>query len=120
MPALTVFSQAQPTPTFDHPRPDRLLAGNPLRTTRQYFASDDGTRTAGIWHCEPGAWQIAFAAGKDEFFCIIEGRIRITDHNGIAAEFGPGEAGVIPSGFTGSFEVLAPVRKYYVVMEPVA
>ena len=66
------------------------------------------------------AWQIAFAAGKDEFFCIIEGRIRITDHNGIAAEFGPGEAGVIPSGFTGSFEVLAPVRKYYVVMEPVA
>ena len=37
-----------------------------------------------------------------------------------AAEFGPGEAGVIPSGFTGTFEVLAAVRKYYVVMEPAA
>ncbi len=120
MPALTVFSRCQPTPAHDHPRPDRLVAGKPLRPTWQYFASDDASRSAGIWQCQPGAWRIAFATGKDEFFCIIEGRIRITDSDGQAAEFGPGEAGVIPSGFTGTFEVLAAVRKYYVVMEPAA
>ncbi len=120
MPELTVFSRCSPAPVFDHPRPERLVAGNPRRTTREFFNSPDTGRSAGIWSCEPGAWRIAFAEGKDEFFCIIEGRLRITASDGQAAEFGPGEAGVIPSGFSGTFEVLSPVRKYYVVMEPSA
>lgn len=120
MPELTVFSRCSPPPVFDHPRPERLVAGNPRRTTREFFNSADATRSAGIWSCEPGAWRIAFADGKDEFFCVIEGRLRITASDGQTAEFGPGEAGVIPSGFSGTFEVLSPVRKYYVVMEPSA
>ena len=65
----------------------------------------------------PGAWQIAFADGKDEFFSVIEGRIRITSSSGEAHEFGPGEACIIPAGFTGTFAVLEAVRKYYVVLE---
>ena len=102
-------------PEFDHPRPDRLVAGNPLRTTWEAYESQG--MEAGIWSCEKGAWQIAFAEGKDEFFCIIEGRIKITDADGIAKEFGPGQGCVIPSGFTGTFEVLEPVQKYYVITE---
>lgn len=117
-PRLCVFSRQTPAPVYDHPRPERCVSGNPLRTTLEHFATPDGQRSAGIWACEPGAWNIAFAAGKDEFFCVIEGRLRITDAQGLAAEFGPGEAGVIPAGFTGCFEVLSAVRKYYVVMEP--
>lgn len=117
MPKLTVFSATPPEPGFDHPRPDRLLKGNPLRSTREFFSAPQGDLSCGIWACEPGAWQIAFAEGKDEFFCILEGRIRITDSEGIAIEFGPGEACVIPQGFCGSFEVLQAVRKYYVVLE---
>lgn len=120
MPSLTVFSRLDPAPSHDRPRPDRLISGNPLRSTREFFTSADGRRSAGVWHCEPGAWKIAFAEGKDEFFCVIEGRLRITDADGQAAEFGPGEACIIPGGFTGTFEVLTPVRKYYVVMEPLA
>lgn len=117
MPKLTDFSAAAPAPSYDRPRPDRLLRGNPLRTTHQYFAAPGGDRSAGIWACEPGAWKIAFAPGKDEFFCVIEGRLRITDADGESREFGPGQAGVIPAGFAGTFEVLDSVRKYYVVME---
>ena len=117
MPELTVFSHCRTEAVFDRPRPDRRVTGNPLRTTRECFATADGSRSAGIWHCEPGAWRIAFAEGKDEFFVLIEGRIRISDEQGLAHEFGPGDACVIPGGFTGTFEVLSPVRKYYVVMQ---
>ena len=120
MPKLTVFAASSPAPTYDRPRPERLVAGNPLRTTWEHFLSSNGDLSAGVWACEPGAWDIAFAAGKDEFFCVIEGRIRITDSTGEAAEFGPGHACVIPSGFAGRFEVLESVRKYYVLIERAA
>jgi len=117
MPKLTVFSSQIPTPSHDHPRPDRLVRGNPQRTTWEHFLSASGDLSAGIWACEPGAWNIAFAPGKDEFFCVIEGRLRISDSDGNAAEFGPGDACVIPSRFAGTFEVLESVRKHYVLID---
>lgn len=117
MPELTVFSRQAPAPVHDHPRPDRLVSGNPLRTTYEHFLSANGKLSAGIWTCEPGAWHIAFAADKHEFFCVIEGRLRISDHAGQSAEFGPGDAGIIPAGFTGTFEVLTMVRKHYFLVE---
>lgn len=116
MPALTTFAEVL-TPELDHPRPGRLVAGNPLRQTWNHFTDASGELTAGVWACEPGAWRIAFPAGKDEFFCVIAGRIRISDADGRAEEFGPGAACVIPAGFTGTFEVLEAVRKYYVVLD---
>lgn len=114
---LAIFAAQIPEPSHDHPRPDRLVRGNPLRTTWEHFLSANGDLSAGIWACEPGAWNIAFAPGKDEFFCVIEGRLRISDNAGNATEFGPGEACVIPSGFTGTFEVLESVRKHYVLID---
>lgn len=115
MPKLTIFAEQQLPPAYDHPRPDRLLRGNPLRTTWEHFAASG--INAGIWACEPGAWRIAFAPDKHEFFCIIAGRVRITDAEGCTGEFGPGEAGIIPAGFAGSFEVLESVRKHYLIVE---
>lgn len=112
---LTVFAGAATPPEFDRPRPDRLVSGNPLRTTCNHYGH--AGLSAGIWSCEVGAWRIAFAEGKDEFFHVLEGRIRITDEDGLAREFGPGDACVIPGGFNGLFEVLEPVRKHYVVMD---
>ena len=112
---LTSFASADTAPAYDHPRPDRLVAGNPLRTTWNHYERDGFS--AGVWACEVGAWRIAFADGKDEFFHVLEGRIRISDQAGNAREFGPGDACVIPAGFTGVFEVLAPVKKRYVIVE---
>lgn len=48
---------------------------------------------------------------------VLEGRIRIIDDAGVAHAFGPGDACVIPAGFTGLFEVLEPVRRHYVLIE---
>jgi uncharacterized protein len=116
VPALVTFAGDPPRPAFDRPRADRLVQGNPLRTTWSWHATPDGVLDCGIWQCEPGAWRIAFAPDKDEFFSVIEGRIRITGDDGRAGEFGPGDACVIPAGFHGTFEVLETVRKHYVVV----
>ena len=113
--SLTVFTGASIAPAYDRPRPDRLVAGNPQRTTWNHY--EHAGMSAGVWACEPGAWRIAFADNKDEFFHVLEGRIRIIDDAGVSREFGPGDACVIPAGFTGLFEVLEPVRKQYVVIE---
>jgi uncharacterized cupin superfamily protein len=63
-----------PAPEVDHPREDRRLEGNPLRTTWNHFTNASGEMNAGIWACEKGSWRIAFALNKDEYFCVLEGR----------------------------------------------
>ncbi|WP_019447927.1 cupin domain-containing protein [Cupriavidus sp. BIS7] len=113
---LTDF-RTEPAPSHDNPRPDRLVKGNPDRTTWTHYSANQGDFDCGIWACEPGAWRIAFPAGKEEFFHVVSGRLRITSHTGDAREFGPGDACVIPAGFEGVFEVIEPVRKYFVVID---
>jgi len=78
----------------------------------------------GVTHCAAhGTTTIKPAlalVGKDEFFHVLEGRIQITNAEGVAEQFGPGDAGVIPAEFTGVFEVLEPVRKHYVIIDRAA
>ena len=118
MKTLTSFALCDTAPEIDYPRPDRLVNGNPKRTTWNHY--ETAGVSSGLWECEPGAWRIAFAEGKDEFFHVISGRIRITDAQGIAREFSSGEACVIPGGFTGLFEVIEHVRKHYVIIDRAA
>lgn len=117
MPRLIDFSSAESTPSYDHPRPERLVNGNPLRTTWEHYANPSGEISCGVWACEVGAWRIVFDEHSDEYFHVLEGRIRISDEQGNANEFGPGDACVIPAGFTGTFEVLQPVKKHYVMIK---
>lgn len=115
MEKLTVFATCNTSSEIDYPRPDRQVSGNPTRTTWNHYESDGVA--SGLWDCESGSWRIAFSEGKAEFFHVISGRIRITDAAGTVSEFGPGEACVIPAGFTGIFEVLEHVRKHYVIID---
>ncbi|MBA5607773.1 cupin domain-containing protein [Duganella sp. FT3S] len=117
MPAITAFRQQSPTPEYDYPRAERRLHGKPQRTTWNHFTSASGDVSAGVWACEPGSWRIAFAQDKDEYFYVLEGRCRVIDEQGHAAEAGPGDALVIPAGFKGVFEVVEPIRKHYVIVE---
>lgn len=117
MPQLVAFSAAVSEPAFDHPRPDRLVHGNPLRTTWAHYENALDGISCGVWACEQGAWRIAFDEHSHEYFHVLEGRLRITDEAGLAQEFGPGEACLIPAGFNGTFEVLEPVRKHYMMVK---
>jgi uncharacterized cupin superfamily protein len=101
----------------DHPRPDRLEAGNPRRETWALYASADGVTTAGIWACEVGRWRIVFPPGKEEYFFVLTGHVRLHDAQGGWTDVRAGEGAVIPAGFQGAFEVIEPVRKHFVVVD---
>ncbi|NVM74442.1 hypothetical protein FHW83_000202 [Duganella sp. SG902] len=116
-PAITEFRLQSPTPEHDHPRAERRLVGNPLRTTWNHYTSASGAVMAGVWACERGSWRIAFGPHKDEYFYVLEGRCRVIDEDGHAAEAGPGDAMVIPANFKGVFEVVEPVKKHYVIVD---
>lgn len=117
MPRIVAFAQQSPPPEYDQPRPERLVGGNPLRTTWSHYQSPNGELSCGVWQCEPGSWNIQFASTKEEFFCVIEGRVRLHQLDGLVIDVGVGEAAVIPAGFSGRFEVVESVRKYYVISE---
>ena len=118
MAAPASFADPAPNPEVDYPKPERLIAGNPKRTTWNRY--EDRGVFMGEWACEVGHWKIAFGPHKHEFFHVLSGRCRIADADGHAREYGPGDAGVIPAGFAGSFEVLEAVRKRYVIVDRAA
>jgi len=72
---LTVFAKCNTPLEHDRPRPDRLEKGNPLRSTWNHY--EHHGVSAGVWACEPGAWRIAFAPGKDEFFMCWKGAFKL-------------------------------------------
>jgi uncharacterized cupin superfamily protein len=55
---------------------------------------------------------------QEEYCKIIDGTSVITDSSGNAVKLATGESFVIPSEFTGTWEVLTPTRKEFVIFEP--
>lgn len=119
--ARTIKLTAAPagTPETDHPRPERLVRGNPLRETWNLVAGDlaSGQVYCGVWRCEPGRWRIAMGETERELFTVLSGRCRVHDAEGGHEEVGPGEGLYIPPGFSGEFEVLEPLTKTYMITE---
>jgi uncharacterized cupin superfamily protein len=105
-------------PDVDHPKPERLIAGNPRRDTWNVVdaALPAGRLYCGVWHCEPGHWRIEMAAGEHELFTVLAGRCRVHAAAGGFEEAGPGQAIYIPGGFVGSFEVIEPLCKTYTIV----
>jgi uncharacterized cupin superfamily protein len=103
----------------DHPKPDRLLRGNPLRETwnRVDATVPAGQVFCGVWRCEPGRWRIAMGDTERELFTVLLGRCRVHDAQGGFEEAGPGEGLYIPPRFAGEFEVLEALTKTYMICE---
>jgi uncharacterized protein len=76
-------------------------------TTEQFFA--------GIWQSSVGAKTVNYT--EEEVCVILEGRVRLTDLNGNAKEFGAGSTFALPAGFKGTWETLEPVKKIYVIWQ---
>jgi uncharacterized cupin superfamily protein len=107
------------TPDIDHPKPERLVRGNPLRETwnRVDAALPAGQVFCGVWRCEPGRWHLSMGENERELFTVLLGRCRVHDAQGGFEEVGPGEGLYIPPGFAGEFEVLEHLTKTYMITE---
>lgn len=119
-PSIVKIEPTSDAGVVDHPREDRRERGCPLRETWTLYESADGLMTGGIWQCEVGRWRIMFPPGKDEYFFVLQGHVRLHDQLGQWTDVKAGEGAVIPGGFMGSFEVVEPVRKHFVVTERAA
>jgi len=117
MSAIIAFAQQHTAPEYDHPRAERLVRGNPQRTTWNHYTNASGEVFAGVWTCEVGSWRIEMGPTEDEFFFVTQGRCRLIDDIGVAVEVKVGESLVIPAGFKGVFDVLEPLQKHYMIVE---
>jgi uncharacterized protein len=101
---------------------DKVVAGvasdaNTKITMKTYNHYTDPTEQffAGIWQSSVGAKTVNYT--EEEVCVIIEGRVRLTDLNGNAKEFGAGSTFALPAGFKGIWETLEPVKKIYVIWQ---
>ena len=93
--------------------PEKLLEGNPRQTAWVLYTDPTGRFSAGIWHSERGRWKIRYT--EEEYCQVLEGLSIITDQAGTAVTVRAGEEFVIPAGFSGTWEVVEPTRKRFVI-----
>ena len=94
---------------------EKLLVGNPRQRVWNHYTDPSGKFSAGIWSSEVGKWKIAYT--EEEYCQILEGLSIITDSQGRAVKLSAGDQLVVPGGFTGTWEVVEPTRKTYVIYE---
>ncbi|MFN3208577.1 MAG: cupin domain-containing protein [Roseovarius sp.] len=82
----------------------------------RHFERPESGALAGIWEAEPHLERVD--CDYDELCHLLEGRVRLTDADGVTQEFGPGDSFVVAAGFTGTWENLTPVRKVFFILQP--
>ncbi len=95
---------------------ERLVAGRPTQRIANAYSSDDQAFHCGVWEGDIGAWRVRYT--EHEFCHMLAGRVRIVGDDGSERIVTAGDSFVIPAGFSGIWEVLAPARKLYAVYEP--
>jgi uncharacterized cupin superfamily protein len=115
IPPLVSFGLPSSKGETYRPAVDRILAGDPVQTAWNLFTSADGRFHSGIWESQPGKWRCVFT--ESEFCQILAGILVVTGDDGSVATYRAGDAFVSPAGFTGTWEVVEPVRKHYAFYE---
>lgn len=94
--------------------PERRVSGAPEQSLKNMYASAAKELLSGTWSSEVGKWTVDYSQ-RHEFCYLIEGHIVLTNEDGEESSFKAGDAFVIPVGFKGSWEVIEPVAKHYVI-----
>ena len=117
MPVPRIVDFRQTVPEEESvPAPDRLVSGSPRTVVSNHF-TDPGERFyAGTWSSSVGKWRVSYT--EHEFCHLLEGRVVMQSDDGEVSQFGPGDAWVIPAGFSGTWETVEPARKRYAIFEP--
>lgn len=95
--------------------PEKLISGNPKQTVWMHYTDTSGQFLVGIWRSEPGKWRISYT--EEEFCLMLEGTSVVTSEAGQSVTVRAGESFVIPRGFVGTWEVVEPTTKRFVIYE---
>lgn len=115
MPLITKLPGCAEAPWEPIP-PEKIVSGAPQTRTVVLYENPADHLYAGEWEASIGAWRIAY--GEWEYVRVLSGRCAVTGDDGSRIEAGPGESFVIEPGFTGTWEVVEPMHKLWVVREP--
>ncbi len=96
--------------------PTKVIVGSGQSTTWNAMTDPSGQFFTGIWQGSPGIAKAAYS--ESEFCLILSGRIRPTDEQGNISEFGPNDAFAVGPGFSGTWENIGEVTKYYAIFQP--
>ncbi|WP_145008181.1 cupin domain-containing protein [Pseudomonas oryzihabitans] len=115
MPSLKLLAErGQPTAQYRLPA-EKRLEGDPLQSLWLEYEDASGVFAVGHWHSDVGTWRVNYT--EEEYCQILAGVSLVTDDQGYATRLGPGSSFVIPRGFQGTWEVLEPTLKRFVVYE---
>jgi uncharacterized cupin superfamily protein len=98
------------------PAADRLLAGDPVQ--RAWNAYSDGSEQfhVGHWSSTRGVWRVRYT--ECELCVLTAGRVELVSEAGTRVSFGPGDAFVVPAGFSGTWAVIEDCTKIYAIFIP--
>jgi len=97
------------------PAAEKILKGEPDQAVYNHYSSPCGQFAAGVWEGEVGQWTVNYT--EHEYCEIVHGVSVLRDQDGAAKTLRTGDRFVIPAGFKGTWEVLEPCRKIYVMFE---
>ncbi len=90
-----------------------ILSGDPQQSGRVDFGSLEGPLISGVWECTPGKFEITYPWG--ELATLLKGRITVTDADGRAVTYEPGDSFFVAQGQRVTWEIHEAVRKCFFI-----
>ena len=97
------------------PAAEKIISGRPEQQVWPHYSNRNQAFQTGIWQSDIGKWKVSYT--EDEYCHILEGVSVVTDAYGTSTVLKVGDQFVIPAGFDGTWEVVEPTKKIYVVYE---
>jgi len=92
---------------------EEVLEGGSGHRGEVFFLGDE--LAVGVWEADASILAVAEPLDYDEFVTVLSGKLILTDEQGTAKEYLPGESVVIPKGFVGTWQMLGNFREIYVM-----
>ena len=94
----------------EHPYMQVIAGDNPMAGSLNKFHSNDGEFEVDFYHGSEVTLKLADWPVHEVMY-FVEGQVEITDESGAARIYGPGDALVMPKGFSGTWRQLSPIKK---------
>ncbi len=108
--------QNLPEPEHTAPDPEKVLDGDPRFTVWTVETRPGDTAFAGYWKSTPGEWRVSY--DEWEYCSLLEGYAVVTEEDGETWDLTAGAHFVFRPGFKGTWKVIEPVLKTFVVIMP--